>query len=111
MSLFAYKVIDKSGIAREGTIEAINQNVAISSLQRRGFIISEIREAGKKNIWESNLSWFERVSPKDVVILSRQLSTLFEAQVSALRVFRLLAEWFASGCQFRSPYPTQLKAP
>ena len=28
---------------------------------------------------------------KDVVILSRQISTLFEAQVSALRIFRLLA--------------------
>jgi len=31
------------------------------------------------------------VSNKDVVILSRQIATLFEAQVSALRVFRLLA--------------------
>jgi type IV pilus assembly protein PilC len=38
-----------------------------------------------------NISWLERVSSKDVVILSRQLSTLFEAQVSALRIFRLLA--------------------
>ena len=36
------------------------------------------------------ISYSDRVSNKDVVILSRQLATLFEAQVSALRVFRLL---------------------
>ena len=34
---------------------------------------------------------FEHVKNKDVVILSRQMATLFAAQVSALRVFRLLA--------------------
>jgi type IV pilus assembly protein PilC len=38
-----------------------------------------------------NISLFDRVSTKDIVILSRQLSTLFEAQVSALRIFRMLA--------------------
>jgi len=31
-----------------------------------------------------------RVTNKDVVILSRQMATLFQAQVSALRIFRLL---------------------
>jgi type IV pilus assembly protein PilC len=38
-----------------------------------------------------NLTYFERISMKEVVILSRQLATLFEAQVSALRIFRLMA--------------------
>ena len=37
------------------------------------------------------LSFLERVKNKDIVILSRQITTLFEAQVSALRAFRLLA--------------------
>ena len=91
MALFVYKVIDKEGNPKEGSIEALNVDVAISSLQRKGFIISEIKEEGKGSVWNTNLAFLERVSNKDVVILSRQLSTLFEAQVSALRVFRLLA--------------------
>jgi type IV pilus assembly protein PilC len=91
MAVFNYKVIDEAGNPKSGTIEALNVDVAISSLQRRGFIISEIDEVGKGSIWSSNLTFLERVSNKDVVILSRQLSTLFEAQVSALRIFRLLA--------------------
>lgn len=90
MSLFQYKVIDTDGVQKQGTIEAINVDVAISSLQRRGFIISEINEAGKGSIFNMNIGFLERVSNKDIVILSRQLATLFEAQVSALRIFRLL---------------------
>lgn len=91
MSLFVYKAIDKDGQQKSGTIEAVNVDVAIGSLQRRGFIISAINEAEQKGgLFATNITFFERVSNKDVVILSRQLATLFSAQVSALRIFRLL---------------------
>lgn len=90
--LFIYQAIDETGAPKSGTIDAINVDVAISSLQRRGFVITSINEEGaSKGLLSMNISWFERVSNKDVVILSRQLATLFEAQVSALRIFRLLA--------------------
>jgi type II secretory pathway component PulF len=39
----------------------------------------------------NDISIFQRITNKDIVVLSRQMSTLFEAQVSALRAFRLLA--------------------
>ena len=90
--LFVYSAIDKDGNQKDGTIEAINVDVAIASLQRRGFIISNIEVSdGGGGLLSKNLTFLERVSNKDIVILSRQLSTLFEAQVSALRVFQLLA--------------------
>ena len=89
--LFSYKAVDETGAAREGTIDAISQEAAISALQRRNLILTSIGEAGKGSGLSFNLSFFDRVKTKDVVILSRQISTLFEAQVSALRVFRLLA--------------------
>ncbi len=88
--LFNYVAFDASGTEKQGTVEAINQDVAISSLQRRGLVISAISSAeGKGNILQ-NIQLFNHVSNKEVVILSRQIATLFEAQVSALRVFRLL---------------------
>jgi type IV pilus assembly protein PilC len=37
------------------------------------------------------MSFFDRVKPKEVVIFSRQIATLFEAQVSALKAFTMLA--------------------
>jgi type IV pilus assembly protein PilC len=89
--LFNYEAIDDTGAKKVGSIDAVNVDVAISSLQRRGLVLSGIRAADEKGgLLSRNISLFERVSSKDIVILSRQLSTLFEAQVSALRVFRLL---------------------
>lgn len=89
--LFKYKVIDQSGKEFTGEIDAVNQDVAIGSLQRKGYVIEAVSPAEGKSSFSSSFDFFNRVSNKEVVILSRQISTLFEAQVSALRVFRLLA--------------------
>ncbi len=89
--LFSYQAVDKEGKEREGTIDAINEDVAIASLQRRDLVISSIESAEAKSVFEFKVDFFSGVSNKDIVIISRQIATLFEAQVSALRVFRLLA--------------------
>ena len=88
--LFKYKAIDETGANREGEIDAPTHDIAISGLQRRGLVIVSIKEAEKaKSLFQ--LSFFDRVKTKDVVILSRQIATLFEAQVSALKAFGMLA--------------------
>ncbi|HEV7702064.1 MAG TPA: type II secretion system F family protein [Candidatus Paceibacterota bacterium] len=88
--LFKYKAVDESGANKEGEIDAPNRDMAISGLQHRGFVVISIKDEGEKKSFLS-FSLFERVSNKDVVILSRQISTLFEAQVSALKAFTMLA--------------------
>lgn len=88
--LFNYKALDAQGQETNGSIEALNNDVAISSIQRRGLVITEIVAVEGAKGLNMRIKWFERVSNKDVVILSRQIATLFAAQVSALRVFRLL---------------------
>jgi len=90
--LFVYQAIDQEGNSKNGTIEAINVDVAISSLQRRGLVISSINSAEESgSVFSKSIPIFNHVSNKDIVILSRQMATLFEAQISALRVFKLLA--------------------
>ncbi|MES2225093.1 MAG: type II secretion system F family protein [Patescibacteria group bacterium] len=88
---YLYTAITDKGEKREGTIEAVNQELAIGGLQRRGFIVTSIKSEEDSKKW-FDITLFERVPLKDVVILSRQMSTLFEAQVSALKAFTLLAE-------------------
>lgn len=88
--LFQYQAIDQNGAPQQGTVDAVSRDVAISSLQRRGFSVTSVEEV-EKQTQGLNIALFESVSNKDIVLLSRQISTLFEAQVSALRVFRLLA--------------------
>ncbi len=89
--LFSYHALDKDGHERTGTVEALSMEVAVSTLQRRSLIITSINPETKKSVLDIELSFLNRVNNKEVVILSRQIATLFEAQVSALRVFRLLA--------------------
>lgn len=89
--LFLYKTIDKNGERKEGSIEAFSMDVAIASLQRKGLAVSSIKPKDESDgdILQK-IPFFNKVSNKDIVILSRQMSTLFEAQVSALRVFKLI---------------------
>ncbi len=90
--LFKYKAINQSGAETEGSIDAVNVDIAISSLQRRGFVITTIKPADDAGgFFGREITLFDRVKVKDVVILSRQIATLFTAQVSALRIFKLLA--------------------
>ncbi|QSH39322.1 type II secretion system F family protein [Candidatus Kaiserbacteria bacterium] len=91
MALFYYTAVDRENKERKGSIDAINKDVAITALQRRGLTLSSINPAESSSIFDMRLTFFERVKNKDIVILSRQITTLFEAQVSALRAFRLLS--------------------
>lgn len=88
--LFKYTVINQSGAEQQGTIETTNEDTAIATLQRGGYVITKIEPAEKTGGLFGDITLFEHVSNKEVVILSRQIATLFHAQVSALRVFRLL---------------------
>jgi len=91
MAVFAYTALETDGSARTGTIDAVTIDLAITALQRRGLVISKIEPVAEKAGLNTNISFFDRVTNEDIVLLSRQMTTLFEAQVSALRAFRLLA--------------------
>jgi type IV pilus assembly protein PilC len=89
--LFKYESITNTGEKKIGTVDASSKDLAIAAVQRRGLIISSIKEeTGEKGI---NIPFFgqKSVAMKDIVIMSRQISTLFESQVSALKAFNLLA--------------------
>jgi type II secretory pathway component PulF len=90
--LFTYKAIDQHNASREGTVEASTVDAAIITVQKRGYTVVSIEPVAENTSpLAIEFNWFQSISNKDIVILSRQIATLFEAQVSALRVFRLLA--------------------
>lgn len=90
--LFTYKAIAEKGEEKEGTIDAVNNDLAIAALQRRGLVIVSVKEVKEKgSMFFKDLPFLNKVSFKDVVILSRQIATLFEAQVSVLKTFKMLA--------------------
>jgi type IV pilus assembly protein PilC len=91
--LYIYKAVLNTGEKKEGTIESGNIDIAINNLQKSGLIITSITPAdANKSVFDISVTFGSGVSTKDVVILSRQLATLFDAQVSALRIFKLIGE-------------------
>ena len=88
---FSYKAKSSLDKEVEGTIEADSKTTAREILEKRGLVIQKVKKVGKgvKDI-EFKLPFLDDVSHKEVVMLSRQIATLFGAQVSALRVFQLL---------------------
>ncbi len=91
MAQFSYSALDAQGNARDGTIDAVNIDIAISALQRRGLIVSAIDPVESAHSFRDRIPFIDRITTADIVLVSRQVTTLFEAQVSALRAFRLLA--------------------
>lgn len=95
--IFQYKAVDKEGVPREGKVDALNVESAIVTVESRGYSVISIEEEEiKESIFNFEIDWFQRVSNKEIVILSRQIATLFDSQVPALRIFRLLGSEIAN---------------
>lgn len=90
--LYHYKASTKEGVVQEGSIDAGNIDLAIGSIQSRGLTIVTIAPAAEsKGFLHKSFRLSHSVPNKDVVIMSRQLATLFEAKVAVLSIFKLLA--------------------
>ena len=92
--LYQYTATTLEGELKNGSIEASSVDVAISALQARGLVITDIKSAKQDgSMWGilSSFKFFNKVKHKDVVVLSRQLATLFEAKIAVMDSLRLLA--------------------
>ncbi|OGZ42629.1 MAG: hypothetical protein A3C80_04435 [Candidatus Ryanbacteria bacterium RIFCSPHIGHO2_02_FULL_45_43] len=89
---FYYKVRSPEGELREGTTEAPSLSSAVRGLQKQNFVIVEITPTKEAHSFTAMFKTFvARVSPRDVVLLSRQLATLFDAKVPVVQALRTLA--------------------
>ena len=92
--LYEYTATTLEGEAKNGSIEASSVDIAISALQARSLVITNIKpvkQAGSMLERLGKFKFFNKVKNKDIVILSRQLATLFEAKIAVMDSLRLLA--------------------
>ena len=89
---FKYKVRTQTGEIFEGTAEAPDENVAVNTLQSKGYTILSL-EATDKGVLSADISkYFSKTSNKDVVLFTRQLSTLIDADMPLAEGLRTLAK-------------------
>ncbi len=89
--IFNYTYIE-NGVEKEATVEAGNRDVAIKKIQGDGTVLVSIEEQKKKGLGSRDLTIFGFISQRDLVIFSRQIATLFKANVSPIQVFSMLAD-------------------
>src|SRR3989304_9062914 len=92
--LFKYKIKTQSGEILEGKVEAPDENVAVETLQGKGYLILSI-ERLEGDIFSIDLNkYFQKTTNKDLVIFTRQLSTLIDADMPLAEGLRTLARQF-----------------
>ncbi|MCF7887469.1 MAG: type II secretion system F family protein, partial [Candidatus Omnitrophica bacterium] len=93
MKIFSYTAKNKEGQVLKGTIEAESKDALVQHLQEKDFIILSINKQKKKTETKKG-----KVSTDDLVVFSRQLTTLIESGIPAVEALGILED------QIENPY-------
>ncbi len=87
---YKYRAKTKSGEEQTGFVEAANRDAAITILTSHELFILSIEETEKARWYDRVSSYFGRVKRKDLVVFSRQMAVLMEAQLPLTSVIKTL---------------------
>lgn len=91
MPEFSYKALTKHGTTTEGSVEADSKESAIETIRKQGLKpLSVVKGSKKSSFLSANLN--TKVKTKDLVIFTRQLSTLVNAGVPLARSLTTLQQ-------------------
>jgi type IV pilus assembly protein PilC len=91
MATYAFKALDLAGAPTKGEIEASDKQTVASQLRTRGLIVVDIEEQTPANAGDL-LARFQKIKADDLVIATRQLSTMVSSGMSLLRALYVIEE-------------------
>ena len=93
MTLFSYKAVNSQGETEDGIKNALDQQAVIKELQDQGFVPIRIELAKNKTFLGISLGGNAvRLSQKEVLLLTGELSTLLESGLPLDRSLKILIE-------------------
>lgn len=95
MKKFSYIVQDGTGKTFKGNMQASSRDQAVLMLQEKGFIILEVREAGK-TVKDAGAKPIGKVPSHVLSFFGEQLATLLSGGVPLVRSISLLGEYAAN---------------
>ncbi|MCP6718321.1 MAG: type II secretion system F family protein [Patescibacteria group bacterium] len=87
---FNYQARTKEGEVRIGIIEAASKESAMTLLQKYDFFVTYLKEADVP-FYAKRIEAFGKVSSRDIVLFSRQLSMMFGSEVPLAESLRVLS--------------------
>ena len=93
MPKYAYRAFDGLGRMETGVLEADSERAAVASFQSRGFLVTSLTTRDEKDKERPRrLGGYFRVNRKDLVVVTRQLSTMVAAGLPIISALRILGE-------------------
>jgi general secretion pathway protein F len=92
MATFRYKAVNARGAFSEGQVDALDTRSVVSRLQGMGLIPVSIEEPAGHRSSQSKKIYFQRVSRKDILFFTEELSTLIHAGLPLDRSLTIGAE-------------------
>lgn len=74
-----------------GTVEAVSREGALNLLQRHGLYVTSLEESSSLPFYTKKID-LTRITQKDLVVFSRQLSIMFKSKVPLVESLRTLAD-------------------
>lgn len=94
--LFNYKAKDKGGVVKRGAVEAVSSSQASEILHGNGLVILSLEQQSMNFDLGKYIPFLNRVPRKELVMFSRQLSTLINAKVPILLALEILRDQVTS---------------
>lgn len=88
---FNYQARTKDGEIQTGVVEASNREAAFDILKSHGIYVTVLEKIAIP-LYAKKLKLFERISKKDVVIFSRQLSIMLKSKVPVVETLKTIAK-------------------
>jgi type IV pilus assembly protein PilC len=89
---FNYQARTKTGEIKTGIIEASSKEAALDLLQKYQLFITLLEEAGSQPFYTRKIKLFSGISPKDLVMFSRQLSLMFKSRIPLVQALQAIAD-------------------
>ncbi|MDO8504372.1 MAG: type II secretion system F family protein [Candidatus Liptonbacteria bacterium] len=87
---FKYKAKTKEGAEQTGFVDGADKDGVMAILNNHGLYILSIEEADREKWYDRISSYLGRVKRKELVIFTRQLAVLMEAQLPLMTVIKTL---------------------
>ena len=84
---FYYRARTKEGKIQSGTIEAFSKKGALDVLEKYGFYVTSLKEAGRGTFFQQRI-FLKKPSIKDIVIFTRQLSVMLKSAIPPVEALR-----------------------
>lgn len=88
---FNYQARTAGGELKIGQVEASSYEAALDILQKYGYFVTFLEEAKQKSLLAREISFFQRITQKDMIIFTRQLAILLLSQTPPVEALHTLA--------------------